>query len=88
MVEVPSFACYLPSSLVQNVVQLSVTWERGEKKIKPATRQFGKNHSLAFLNHSTSPHMHVQSAPKLVHNKQMKKVVHGYCLGEGHTLQN
>jgi len=89
LVEVPGIACYLPSSLVQNVVQLSVTWEREkEKKVKPATHQFGKDHSPAFLSHSTAPHTHVRSAPILIHNKKMKQVVHGYCLGEGHTLQN
>jgi len=32
LVKVLGSACYLPSSLVQNVVQLSVTWERGGKK--------------------------------------------------------
>ncbi len=32
LVEVPGIACYLPSLLVQNIVQLSVTWERGGKK--------------------------------------------------------
>jgi hypothetical protein len=71
MVEVPGIACYLPSSLVQNVVQLFVTWERGEKKkkVKPAIRQFGKDHSPTFLSHSITPHTHVQFAPKLVHNK-------------------
>jgi hypothetical protein len=91
LVEVPGIACYLPSSLVQNVVQLFVTWERGKKKkkqVKPVTRQFEKDHSPAFLSHSTAPHTHVQSAPKLVHNKQMKEAVHDYCLGEGHILQN
>jgi hypothetical protein len=62
--------------------------EKKRKKVKPVTRQFGKDHSPAFLSHSTTPHTHVQSAPKLVHNKQMKEAVHGYCLGEGHTLQN
>jgi hypothetical protein len=64
--------------------------ERGRKKkqVKPVTHQFGKDHSPAFLSHLTAPHTHVQSAPKLVHNKQMKEVVHGYCLGEGHILQN
>jgi hypothetical protein len=84
LVEVPGIACYLPSSLVQNVVQLSVTWERGKIKIKIklVTRQFGKDHSLTFLSHLTTPHTHVQSAPKLVHNKQMKEGVHGYCLGK------
>jgi hypothetical protein len=30
LVEVPCIACYLPSSSVQNVVQLFVTWERGK----------------------------------------------------------
>jgi len=38
MVEVLGIACYRPSSLVQNVVQLSVTWERGgggEKNLNP-----------------------------------------------------
>jgi hypothetical protein len=60
----------------------------GKKQVKPVTRQFEKDHSPAFLSHSTAPHTHVQSAPKLVHNKQMKEAVHGYCLGEGHILQN
>jgi hypothetical protein len=64
--------------------------EGGKKKkqVKPVTRQSEKDHSPAFLSHSTAPHTHVQSAPKLVHNKQMKEAVHGYCLGEGHILQN
>jgi hypothetical protein len=62
--------------------------EGGKKKIKLITRQFGKDHSPAFLSHSTSPHTHVQSTPKLVHNKQMKEAIHGYCLGKGHALQN
>jgi hypothetical protein len=47
--------------------------EGGKKKIKHVTRQFGKYHSHAFLSNSITPHTHVQFAPKLVHNKQMKK---------------
>jgi hypothetical protein len=62
--------------------------EKKKKQVKPVTRQFEKDHSPAFLSHSTAPHTHVQSAPKLVHNKQMKEAVHDYCLGEGHILQN
>jgi len=71
LVEVLGIACYLPSSLVQNVVQFFVKWERGgkKKKVKLVTRQFGKDHSLTFLSHSTALHTYVQSAPKLVHNK-------------------
>jgi len=81
----------LPSKCIGPKCSLTLCdMERGgkKKKVKPATRQFGKDHSPAFLSHSTAPHTHVQFAPKLVHNKQMKEVVHGYCLVEGHTLQN
>jgi hypothetical protein len=75
LVEVLGIACYFPSSLVQNVIQFFVTWEREKKKeVKLVVRPFGKDHSFVFLNHSIASHTHVQSAPKLVHNKQMKEV--------------
>ncbi len=66
LVEVPSIACYLPSSLVQNVVQLSVTWERGRnKKIKPITCQFGKDHSPAFFTSFNSTSYTCSICPKI-----------------------